>query len=129
MRILLWLATHVVALGVAVWLLDGIWLAAANSGRAEWSDKAGPLVLVALILGVVSVTVEPVVKLLSLPFIVMTIGLFLWVINALMLMLTSWIADRFGLGFHVDGFVSALLGALIITLVTGLIHLVAIKDD
>ena len=50
------------------------------------------------------------VKLLSLPFIVLTIGLFLLVINALMLMLTAWIADLVGIGFHVDGFWNALLG-------------------
>ena len=55
-------------------------------------------------MGLVSVFVEPVVKLLSLPFIVLTIGLFLLVINALMLMLTAWIAGLLDIGFHVDGF-------------------------
>lgn len=129
MRILGWLVTHVVALAVAAWLLDGIWLDGATTGRAEWTDKAGTLVLVALILGAVSITVEPVVKFFSLPFIVLTIGLFLWVINALMLMLTSWIAGNFDLGFHVEGFWAAMLGALVITLVTGFIDLVALEDD
>lgn len=129
MRILGWLITHVVALAVAAWLLDGIWLDGATTGRAEWTDKAGTLVVVALILGVVSVTIEPLVKFFSLPFIVLTIGLFLWVINALMLMLTSWIAGQLDQGFHVDGFVTAMLGALIITLVTGFIDLVALEDD
>lgn len=114
---------------MAAWLLDGIWLDGATTGRAEWTDKAGTLVLVALILGAVSITVEPVVKFFSLPFIVLTIGLFLWVINALMLMLTSWIAGNFDLGFHVEGFWAAMLGALVITLVTGFIDLVALEDD
>jgi putative membrane protein len=69
-----------------------------------------------------------VVKLLSLPFILVTIGLFLLVINALMLLLTEWIADLVGIGFHVDGFWNALLGSIIITLVTGFID-VAVLDD
>ena len=68
------------------------------------------------------------VKLLSLPFILLTIGLFLLVINALMLLLTEWIADLVGIGFHVDGFWNALLGSIIITLVTGFID-VAVLDD
>ena len=79
-------------------------------------------------MGLVSVFVEPVVKLLSLPFIVLTIGLFLLVINALMLMLTAWIAGLLDIGFHVDGFWTALVGSIIITLVTGFID-VAVLDD
>ena len=61
-------------------------------------------------MGLVTSFVEPVVKLLSLPFIILTLGLFLFVINALMLMLTGWLADRLDLGFHVDGFWTAVLG-------------------
>ena len=87
-----------------------------------------PLLLVSVILGLVTVVVEPVVKLLSLPFIILTIGLFLLVINALMLLLTEWIADLVGIGFHVDGFWNALVGSIIITLVTGFID-VAVLDD
>jgi putative membrane protein len=61
--------------------------------------------------------VKPVVQILSIPFIIVTLGLFLWVINALMLKLTAGIAGLFGIGFHVNGFWTALLGALIITIV------------
>jgi putative membrane protein len=87
-----------------------------------------PLLLVALILGLVSNVVKPVVTFFSIPFIILTVGLFLLVINALMLMLTAWIAGGVGIGFHVDGFWNAVGGSIIITLVTwGTASLV--KDD
>lgn len=129
MRIVTWLLTNAVALWVATWLIDGIWFEGARTGQAELQDKALPLLGVALILGLVSAIVEPVVKFLSLPFIILTIGLFLLVINALMLMLTGWIAGKADLGFHVDGFWPAFLGGLVITLVTGFMDLVVDDDD
>ena len=79
-------------------------------------------------MGLVSMLVKPVVQLLSIPFIILTLGLFLWVINALMLKLTAGIAGLFGIGFHVNGFWTALLGALIITLVNFFVDRV-IGDD
>lgn len=124
MKYVVWLLTNAAAIAVAAWLLDGIWVEG-----DDWRDKILPLLLAALVLGVVTVFVEPVVKLLSLPFIVLTIGLFLLVINALMLMLTSWIAGKADIGFHVEGFWTALVGGIVITLVTGFIDLVALEDD
>ncbi|MEO5853937.1 MAG: phage holin family protein [Nocardioides sp.] len=129
-RLLGWLLTNAAAVAVATWLLDGIRFDGTDRPFIdEVQDKALPLLGVALILGLVSVLVEPVVKVLSLPFIVLTIGLFLLVINALMLMLTAWIAGRVDLGFHVDGFWTALFGALVITLVTGFIDVAVLDDD
>jgi putative membrane protein len=84
---------------------------------------------VALILGVVSMYVEPVVKFFSIPFIILTIGLFLLVINALMLMLTAWIAGQAGIGFHVEGFWTAVWGSLVITLVNAFIDVAVLEDD
>ncbi len=124
MKYAIWIATNAVARAVAAWLLDGI-----RVSGSDWQDAIGPLVLAAIILGVVTVFVEPVVKLLSLPFIILTLGLMLLVINALMLMLTSWICEQVDVGFSVDGFWTALVGSIIVTLVTGFIDLVAIEDD
>lgn len=124
MRFVTWLLTNAAAVAVAAWLLDGIRLQG-----ADWQAKIVPLLVVALILGLVTMFVEPVVKLLSLPFIIVTIGLFLLVINALMLLLTSRIAEAFDVGFHVDGFWTALLGSIIITLVTGFIDIAVLEDD
>lgn len=117
MRFVTWLLTYAAGLAAAAWLLGGIWFDGPDSGQAELEEKILPLLLVALILGLVSTFIEPVIKLLSLPFIILTLGFLLLVINALMLMLTAALADAFDLGFHVDGFWSALVGAIIVTLV------------
>lgn len=124
MRFVTWLLSTAAGLAVAAWLLDDIWFEGARQGQAEVQDKLLPLLGVALILGLVSMVVRPVVKLLSLPLIVLTIGLFLLVINALMLMLTAWIADEVDLGFHVEGFWTALLGSVVITIVSWGVDLV-----
>lgn len=108
------------ALAVAIWLLAGITLDESTSlGR-----RTVTLVLVALIFGLVNFIVKPVVKLLSLPLFVLTLGLFTLVVNALMLLLTSWLADQFDLSFHVDGFWTAVLGALIISIVSWAVNMV-----
>ncbi|MBD3944959.1 phage holin family protein [Nocardioides ganghwensis] len=117
MRFVTWLLTYAVGLAVAAQLLAGIYFDGPDNGQAELQEKIVPLLLVALILGLVSTFVEPVIKLLSLPFIILTLGFLLLVINALMLLLTAWLADAFDLGFHVDGFWNALVGSLIITVV------------
>lgn len=129
MRTIIWIGSNAVALAVAAWLLGGISFDGPSQGQAEFTEKFVPVLLVALILSLVTVFVEPVVKFFSIPFIILTIGLFLWVINALMLMLTAWIADQVGIGFTVDGFWTALWGALIITIVTGFLELAAPEDD
>lgn len=129
MRFVTWLLTNAAAVAVAAWLFDGIWFDGPTSGQAEWKEKLLPLLIVAFILGLVTMFVEPVVKFFSFPFIILTIGLFLLVINALMLLLTEWIAGKADLGFHVDGFWPALWGALVITLVTGFIDIVVDDDD
>jgi putative membrane protein len=105
------------ALALAVWLIGGISLTGDTT-----EDQVLVLVLVALIFGVINAFVAPLVKLLSLPFIILTLGLFLLVINALMLMLTSWIAEQIGLGFEVDGFWTAVLGAIVITIASWILE-------
>ncbi len=124
MRFVTWLLTNAAAVAVAAWLLDGI-----HIKGTEWQDKIWPLLAVALILGLVTMFVEPIVKVLSLPFIIITIGLFLLVINALMLLLTSEIAESLDVGFTVDGFWTALWGSIIITLVTGFIDIAVLDED
>jgi putative membrane protein len=104
---------NALALGAAAWLLEGI-----RVGGGETSEQALTLLAVALIFGVVNAFVAPVIKLLSLPFIILTLGLLLLVINALMLLLTTRLAEAFDLGWQVDSFGSALLGSIIITVVS-----------
>ncbi|WP_030543709.1 phage holin family protein [Streptomyces albus] len=107
------------ALAVAIWLLKDITLTGESTG-----GKALALFLVALIFGVVNIVVKPVVQLLSLPLFVLTLGLFTLVVNALMLMLTSWLADLVDLPFHVEGFWTAVLGGLIISVVSWAVNVI-----
>jgi putative membrane protein len=95
------------ALAVAAWLLPGIQV-----------DDWQALLLAALVFGVVNALAKPVLKALTCPLIILTLGLFLFVINALMLLATSWIAEQLEIGFHVDGFGPALLGGIIIAVVS-----------
>lgn len=123
MKLLVWILTNTAALAVAAWMLDGI-----SFEGADWQEKLLPTVIVAAILSVVSLYVAPVLKVLSIPFIIVTIGLFLLVINAVMLMFTGWLADQFGIGFTVDGFWNALFGSIIISLVGGFVRATMIED-
>jgi putative membrane protein len=81
--------------------------------------------IVALIFGVINAVIRPIVILLSLPLEILTLGLFTFVINALMLLLTSGIAHRLHLGFRVDGFWPAFVGALVISVVSFLLSRLA----
>lgn len=112
------------ALWVAIWLLKDITLTGDNAGR-----KAITLILVALVFGLVNVVVKPVVKLLAFPLFILTLGLITLVINALMLLLTSWLAGKFDLTFHVEGFGTAVIGALIISIVSWALHVVLPDDE
>jgi putative membrane protein len=78
---------------------------------------------------VVTSFVKPALKLLSLPFIIVTLGLFLLVINALMLMLTGWLAEQLDIGFRVTGFWPAVGGAIVITIVTWIVDGLLAPDE
>jgi putative membrane protein len=112
-RLIVRLLAGAVALAVAAWLIEGI-----SIGPGTTSERFFTLVLVALIFGLVNLIVRPIARLISIPLLILTLGLFTFIVNALMLLLTAWIADQFDLAFEVDGFWSALLGALVISVVT-----------
>ncbi len=75
------------------------------------------MLLVGLIFGLINALIKPLITLFTLPLLVLSLGLFTFVINALMLLMTSLISAEFSLGFHVTGFKAAFLGALVISLV------------
>lgn len=95
------------ALYVAVYLLDGI------NFTGEWWK----LLLVALAFSLLNTYLRPILRILTLPISVITMGIFLLVINAAMLMLTALISDQLGLGFTVADFGSAFLGAIVVAIV------------
>ncbi len=84
--------------------------------------------LMAVILGLVNALVRPLLKLLTCPLILLTLGLFVLVINGLTLWIAAWIAGLLGIGFHVDTFGAAFLGALIVSIVTVVLSAL-LKED
>ena len=123
MGFLIKLCVTALALLVAAWVVPGIDLAAARGAATPRQWLA--LLAVALIFGVVNAIIRPILFFLTLPITVLTLGLFIFVLNALMLLLTSWIAQGMELGFRVDGFLPALLGSLIVSIVSwALSHLI-----
>ncbi len=129
MRFISQFLSTMAAVAVAAWIFDGIWFEGATEPFSEqFTDKVIPVAVVSAIMWLVATVVTPVVKFLSLPLVVLTLGLFLLVVNALMLMLVAWIADEVGVGFHVDGFWVALGGSLVITVVERVVSGV-LSDD
>jgi putative membrane protein len=127
MFILVRLLINAVALLAAAWVVPGIHLRAASGNPTphDWVT----LGIVALIFGFVNVIIRPIVLLLTLPINILTLGLFTFVVNALMLILTSWIAQGMDLGFRVDRFLAAFLGALIVSVVSYVLNRILVKRD
>ncbi len=106
-----------VALWLATLVVDGV-----DVNASTTTDQVLTILAVAAVFGVVNMFVKPIVMLLSLPLYIITLGLFTFVVNALMLLLTSWIAGKLGVPFEVDGFWDAVLGALVISVVSWLLN-------
>jgi putative membrane protein len=120
LRIVIAIVVAMAALGVAAWLVPGIVLSGHNT-----TAKAETLLIVALVFGVINAVLKPVIKTIGCAFYVLTLGLVAIVVNGLLLWLTSYIAyDKLHEPFHVTGFTAAVEGALIVGVVTWLLHLV-----
>ena len=111
MEFVLRLLLNAAALWVATRLVSGI------TYQGGWPGFLG----VALVFGIVNAIVKPVITILSIPFILLTLGLFFFVVNAFALWITSGLSGWLGLGFKVDGFGAAFLGALVVSLVNVLL--------
>ncbi|MDT8304623.1 MAG: phage holin family protein [Anaerolineae bacterium] len=119
MKLLVRLIINAIALWAAVQLVPGL----------GYDGAPLTLVFVALIFGVVNALVRPLITLLTCPLIVATLGLFVLVINGIMLALTAWLSRLFDLGFYVENFWAALLGALVISIVSAILSLFVADDD
>ena len=122
---------RVVVNGLALWVaalvIPGINLA---NGESSWTTKVLTVFFVALVFGVINAFVKPVARLLSLPFIILTLGLFTFVVNAFMLQITEWICGWVNLDFTIDEFFwDAVLAAVVITFVSWVLNLVLPDDD
>jgi putative membrane protein len=122
MAALVRIAVVAVALWIATLVVPGIGVTAATP-----ATRIGTLIGVALIFGVVNAVVKPVVKLLGCAFYILTLGLFALVVNALLFLLVGYVAGAVGLPFTVDGFAAAFFGAIVVGVVSFVLH-VAIPD-
>jgi len=118
-RLLLRWLINAVALYVAAELVPGI------QTDGGWQV----LLLMALIFGLVNALVRPILKFLTCPLIMLTLGLFTLVINALMLQLASWLGRQLDLGFYVKNLWAAILGALVISVVSFVLTMIIGDDD
>jgi len=114
-RFLIRWAINAVALYIAVALVPGI-----QAQSASWLSY----IWLALIFGVINALLNPLLKLLTCPLILLTLGLFTLVINTFLFYLAGYIGEAFGVGFTVDGFWSALLGSIIVTIVSVILSMV-----
>lgn len=114
MRLVIRVLINAAALWVAAQVIDGITL----------SDRLLTVLIVAAVFGLVNAIVRPVVKVLTFPITLLTLGLFILVINAAMLQLTDVLTD----GLRVDGFGAALLGGVVISLVSWFLS-IFLDDD
>jgi putative membrane protein len=107
------------------WILNAaaLWVAAALIPGLDFTGGPGRLLLVAAVFGVVNSTIRPLLTILTCPLIVVTLGLFTLVINALMVLLTGWLSESWNLGFSVSGFWSAFFGGLVVGLVSVILSL------
>jgi len=119
LKILLRVLVAAAALGVAAWLVPGIVLTGHDTAA-----KVLTLLIVAIIFGVINAVLKPVIKTVGCAFYLLTLGLVAIVVNGLLLWLTSYIVyDKLHEPFHVTGFVAAVEGALIVGVVSWLLHL------
>jgi putative membrane protein len=113
MRFVVRLLVNAAALFVATRIVPGV----------SYSGGVAPMLAVALIFGIVNAVIGTISKIVTFPIIILTLGLFILVINGLMLMLTSALSEALGLGFDVRGFWAAFWGALVVSLVSTLLSL------
>jgi putative membrane protein len=113
------------------WLLNAaaLWIAAYLLPGLHFRGNLTDLLLVAAVFGVVNSLLRPILTVLTCPLIVLTLGLFTLVINALMLLVTGWLSARWDLGFTVEGFWAAFLGGLVVGFVSLLLSLALPKPE
>ncbi|GAA0948406.1 phage holin family protein [Actinocorallia libanotica] len=123
MNILIKIIITAASLAAAAYFLDGISVEGGDN-----IERGVTLVAVAAIFGIVNALLKPIIKTLGCAFYVLTLGLFGLVVNALLLMLTGWIAEQVDLPFAVDGFWPALWGAIVVAVVGWALSLVLDRE-
>jgi putative membrane protein len=124
MRFLIKLVITALALWLATVLIHGI-----NLTTHSTTGKVGTLIAVALIFGIINAVLKPIIKTIGCLAYAITLGLISIVVNGLLFWLTSYIAGKLSVPFHITGFVPAVLGALLVGIVGWLLSLIVDRDD
>lgn len=119
MNLFIRLLVNAVALWSAAHFVDGI----------DYTGTWPGLLALALVFGVVNTLIRPILSFFSFPIQIVTLGIFTLVLNALMLLLTSYLARRFDIPFTVSGFVPAFVGALLVSVLSTILSWVFVKKD
>lgn len=106
----------------------GLWVAVAVVSGLDYEGDWVTFVILALILAAINTVLKPIAKALSFPLILLTLGLFLLVVNALMLGIVVWLSGRMDLGLEADGFAAIFLGALVISVIHWIVEKLAGDD-
>lgn len=126
-NMLIKVGVNAIALWVAALVVRGVHL---GEEAEKLSTRLLTIVLVAVVFGLVNAVVKPIAQVLSFPAIVLTLGLFTFVVNAFMLQITEWISDAVDLDFTIDKFFwDAVMAALVITLVSMVLNFLLPDDD
>lgn len=123
MNLILRLAINAAALWVAAALVPGIGFG------GEGQQQLTTVLVVALIFGIINALIKPIIAFFTCPFYLLTLGLFTFIVNALMLMLTAAIANTLGQPFVVEGFGAALIGSIVVSLVSWVLSIFVHDDD
>jgi putative membrane protein len=118
MRFLFRLLINAAALWVAVRLVPGI----------RFHGSAFQLLGIALVFGVLNAVIRPILMVVSIPLVVLTLGLFTLVLNGVILLLTSGVSGALGLAFHVSGFAAAFWGAIVVSIVS-MVLTILVRDN
>jgi len=112
-RLLLRFLVNALALYLAVWLVPGL----------HYQGSAGRFLLVAVVFGLVNSLLRPLLTILTCPLVIATLGIFTLVINAVLLLITGWLSQRWGLGLAVNGFWAAFVGGIVVSIASIMLSL------
>jgi putative membrane protein len=120
--------TKVVVNAIAVWVATIVVPGVTVTGHGA-AKTIGTLLLVGVVFGVVNAVIKPIVKLLALPFYVLTLGLFAFVVNAFMLWLVSWLSEALRISFSIDDFFWSAIGAAVVVTFVSMVLNIVIPDE
>ena len=121
--------TKIIVNALAIWVATLV-VPGVDVGGQGLGQQIGSLVVVGALFGLVNAFIKPVVKFFSLPFYLLTLGLFAFVVNALMLEIVDWLSDKIGISFDSDPFFWATLGAaVVVTFVSMLLNIFVPDGD